>query len=112
MTNQLWWKIALIVLLAVLLIAGIFSALYFGIFNQKSVVVPTASTTPVVRKVLTDQERAEIIKQLSASTTSTTSKATVSDKKRAAIIKQLSAPSTAPKLSDTERQKIINSLSN
>jgi uncharacterized membrane protein len=114
--NLSWWRNPrLLILLVILLVVVIVVAFSIFIFSQMGTVSPTSSissTTPVAKKILTDQERAVIIQQLSASTTGTTSTETVSDKKKAAIIKQLSALSAAPKLSDDEKQKIINSLSN
>jgi hypothetical protein len=97
-----WWKRGKpLILLIALLIIVIVSLL--SLFGQKRAIEPvgdqTASTSGYV---LTDQERADIIAQLSATTT-------IKASERDRIIKKNSATT---QLSEAERQKIIDQLSN
>lgn len=109
-----WYKKPWLLILIVLLIIVVVIVFVMNYLPKTQITLPQQPAP--VKKVLTEEERADIIKQLSANPSTTTPDVTpvVVDKKKADIIKQLSAPSseTAPKVSDAERQKIINSLSN
>lgn len=94
--KQSWWNSSwLLVVVGFLLIVGVVCALVFS--YKKDEPALTGS-----KKVLTDEQRAEIENRLSASTT-------LKESDRAEVEKKFSATT---QLSDVEKDSIVNRLSN
>lgn len=98
--KQPWWRsVRFLILLGVLLVTGIVSVA--SIFSKRGE-IESGHTLPISNKILTEQERADILKQISASTT-------LKESERARIQKNNAATT---QLSDVEREKVISQLSN